>query len=60
MRAMSLDESAKEEDQNEINIIKSKLESTNKLIFILTKQFEEIKDNVILYQIKITFFFNSN
>lgn len=46
MRAMSLDSYDKNEEENELNNIKKKLESTNSLVLNLNKQLEELKEMV--------------
>lgn len=45
MRAMSLDSSNKDEEENELNQIKSRLEQTSSLVVNLLKQLDEIKDS---------------
>ena len=47
MRAMSLDSSEKDEEDNEINHLKQKFELTNSLVINLSKQLEELKESVI-------------
>ncbi len=47
MRAMSLDSSEKDEEDNEINHLKQKFELTNNLVINLSKQLEELKESVI-------------
>ena len=51
MRAMSLDDANKDEEENEINNLKTKLENTTNLIHNLNKQVEELKEivSVALY-----------
>lgn len=46
MRAMSLDDSGKVEEENELNHIKKKLEATSSLVINLNKQLEELKEIV--------------
>jgi hypothetical protein len=46
MRAMSLDDYGKVEEENELNNIKKKLESTNTLVLNLNKQLDELKEIV--------------
>lgn len=48
MRAMSLDSYDKNEEDNELNNLKKKLESTNSLVLNLNKQLEELKEMVSL------------
>jgi hypothetical protein len=46
MRAMSLDDQNKIEEENEIHHLKSKLEMTSNLMVNLNKQVEELKEMV--------------
>ena len=48
MRAMSLDEKVveKETNGNEIENLKQTIENTNKIVFSLSKQLEELKEMV--------------
>jgi hypothetical protein len=48
MRAMSLDSYAKVEEDNELNNIKNKMEVTNNLVLLLSKQLTELKKQVII------------
>ncbi|RNA13117.1 inositol 1-4-5-trisphosphate receptor type 2 [Brachionus plicatilis] len=45
MRAMSLDSSNKDEEENELNQIKSRLDQTSNLVINLLKQLDELKEN---------------
>ena len=47
MRAMSLDATTKDEEDNELNDLKLRLEFTNNLVVNLTKQLDELKESVI-------------
>ena len=46
MRAMSLDTSGKDEEDNEMNSLKQRLDMTNNLVLILSKQLDELRDSV--------------
>ena len=46
MRAMSLDSSEKDEEDNEINNLRQKFEQTSNLVLNLSKQLEELKESV--------------
>lgn len=46
MRAMSLDATTKDEEDNELNDLKLRLEFTNNLVVNLTKQLDELKESV--------------
>lgn len=46
MRAMSLDSSEKEEEENELCYLRERLDTTNNLVLGLCKQLEELKDTV--------------
>ncbi len=51
MRAMSLDDANKIEEENEINYLKTKLDHTTELVHNLNKQIDELKDMVSTVQI---------
>jgi hypothetical protein len=51
MRAMSLDSYDKEDEDNELNYLKNRLDNTNSLVLALSKQIEELCE-------KVLFFFN--
>ena len=59
MRAMSLDTNQKEEEDNELNSLKMRLEFTNNIVINLSKQLEDLKETVnnrlIMPQIKSTY-----
>jgi chaperonin cofactor prefoldin len=46
MRAMSLDSYGKEDEDNEINFLKNRLETTNSLVLALSKQIEQLSEKV--------------
>lgn len=46
MRAMSLDSYGKEEEDNEMNNLKVRLEFTNNIVLNLSKQLDELKETV--------------
>jgi hypothetical protein len=46
MRAMSLDSSEKDEEDNEINNLRLRFEQTSNLVVNLSKQLEELKESV--------------
>ena len=46
MRAMSLDSYGKEEEDNEMNNLKLRLEFTNNIVINLSKQLDELKETV--------------
>lgn len=48
MRAMHLDSHGKEEEDNEINHLRNRLDVTNSLVLQLTKQIEDLKDKVVV------------
>lgn len=47
MRAMSLDSYDKVDEENELNHIKKRLDSTSTMVVNLNKQIEELKEMVI-------------
>lgn len=47
MRAMSLDSYDKVDEENELNNIKKRLDSTSTMVVNLNKQIEELKEMVI-------------
>ena len=47
MRAMSLSADDSENEQNDFRSLQSQLESTNKLVLVLSQQLSEMKDQVI-------------
>ncbi len=49
MRAMSLDTLEKDEEHNELFVLKERLDFTNNLVLNLSKQLDELKDSVINY-----------
>ena len=46
MRAMSLDISGKDEEENELHFLRERLDVTNNLVMMLSKQLEDLKDNL--------------
>jgi hypothetical protein len=46
MRALSLDEHIREEEDNDFNKLKKSLDMTNNLVLLLNKQIGEMKDSV--------------
>ena len=46
MRALSLDEHIREEEDNDLNKLKKSLDVTNNLVLLLNKQIDELKDSV--------------
>jgi len=46
MRAMSLDNSGKEEEDNEMCFLRERLDVTNNLVLALSKQLDELNDSV--------------
>lgn len=49
---MSLDELERNEEENEINYLKKRLEETNNMMACINKQLEEIKESVEKFHIK--------
>ncbi len=48
MRAMSLDNSGKEEEDNEMCYLRERLDITSNLVLALSKQLEDLKETVSL------------
>jgi hypothetical protein len=49
MRAMSLDSYDKEDEDNELNYLKNRLDNTNSLVLALSKQIEELCEKVVVF-----------
>lgn len=47
LRALSLDKLDRNDEENDVNYLKNRLEETNNLIINLSKQLEDIKESVI-------------
>jgi hypothetical protein len=56
MRAMSLDSYDKEDEDNELNYLKNRLDNTNSLVLALSKQIEELCEKVVFCLIFVLFF----
>jgi hypothetical protein len=46
MRALSLDQQIKQEEDNDLNNLKKSLDNTNNLVLLLNKQIEGMKESV--------------